>query len=71
MPPRAPAGSHRWPRRPAGRHPRRRRSDQSHLTYGDLHQGLVHDAVRVPLIEIGEAVTDMSSTLLSTEPAIP
>lgn len=44
---------------------------KSHLTHGDLHQGLVYDAVRVRLIEIGEAVKDMSSTLLSTEPAIP
>jgi uncharacterized protein with HEPN domain len=29
---------------------------RDHLTKGDLNQGLVYDAVRVRLIEIGEAV---------------
>ena len=42
-----------------------------HMTHGDLSQGLVYDAVRVRLIEIGEAVKGISSDLLDTEPAIP
>lgn len=43
----------------------------SHLERGDLHDGLVFDAVRVRLIEIGEAVKDISAGLLATEPDIP
>lgn len=42
-----------------------------HLTHGDLNQGLVYDAVRVRLIEIGEAVKGIDSELLATEPEIP
>lgn len=34
---------------------------QNHLTRGDLHDGLVYDAVRVRLIEIGEAVKAIDS----------
>lgn len=34
---------------------------RNHLTRGDLHDGLVHDAVRVRLIEIGEAVKAIDS----------
>lgn len=41
------------------------------LTHGDLYEGLVYDAVRVRLIEIGEAVKGIDSDLLDTEPAIP
>lgn len=42
-----------------------------HLTHGDLNQGIVYDAVRVRLIEIGEAVKGISTDLLDSEPAIP
>jgi uncharacterized protein with HEPN domain len=42
-----------------------------HLTRGDLSDGLVFDAVRVRLIEIGEAVKALSPDLLATEPTIP
>lgn len=42
-----------------------------HLTHGELHQGLVYDAVRVRLIEIGEAVKGIDQVLLDTEPTIP
>lgn len=44
---------------------------KDHLTKGDLNDGLVYDAVRVRLIEIGEAVKGISPELLETEPAIP
>lgn len=42
-----------------------------HLTHGDLAQGLVFDAVRVRLIEIGEAVKALDAELLATEGEIP
>ena len=42
-----------------------------HLTKGDLGEGLVYDAVRVRLIEIGEAVKGISPDLLDAEPDIP
>ena len=42
-----------------------------HLQRGPLSDGLVFDAVRVRLIEIGEAVKDVSPELLSRQPAIP
>jgi uncharacterized protein with HEPN domain len=44
---------------------------RSHLERGDLNDGLVYDAVRVRLIEIGEAVKDLSPELLDLEPDIP
>jgi uncharacterized protein with HEPN domain len=44
---------------------------QQHLTRGDLSDGLVFDAVRVRLIEIGEAVKDLPTELLDHEPTIP
>jgi uncharacterized protein with HEPN domain len=44
---------------------------REHLTHGDLSNGLVFDAVRVRLIEIGEAVKAISTDLLATEPSIP
>ena len=44
---------------------------QNHLTKGDLGEGLVYDAVRVRLIEIGEAVKGLSPDLLDTERSIP
>ncbi|MDY7106765.1 MAG: HepT-like ribonuclease domain-containing protein [Actinomycetota bacterium] len=44
---------------------------RSHLGRGALDDGLVFDAVRVRLIEIGEAVKDISEQLLVTEPDVP
>lgn len=43
----------------------------AHLRRGSLDDGLVFDAVRVRLIEIGEAVKDIDQALLATEPDIP
>ena len=43
----------------------------SHLTRGELSDGLIYDAVRVRLIEIGEAVAAVSEDVLATEPQIP
>ena len=42
-----------------------------HLTRGDLHDGLVYDAVRVRLIEIGEAVKGIDPDLLDEAPGVP
>ena len=42
-----------------------------HLGRGALDDGLVFDAVRVRLIEIGEAVRAISAELLASEPDIP
>lgn len=44
---------------------------KSHLERGGLDDGLVFDAVRVRLIEIGEAVKDIDLALLTAEPDIP
>ena len=44
---------------------------RAHLESGDLHDGVVFDAVRVRLIEIGEAVKALPERLLATEPALP
>jgi uncharacterized protein with HEPN domain len=44
---------------------------RSHLTRGELSDGLVFDAVRARLIEIGEAVKTISRELLDTEPSLP
>jgi uncharacterized protein with HEPN domain len=44
---------------------------RSHLDRGGLSDGLVYDAVRVRLIEIGEAVKGISPELLDREPDIP
>lgn len=44
---------------------------EDHLARGDLSDGLVSDAVRVRLIEIGEAVKGLSADLLATEPDLP
>jgi uncharacterized protein with HEPN domain len=43
----------------------------SHLQRGGLSDGLVFDAVRVRLIEIGEAVKGISTELLETQPDLP
>lgn len=44
---------------------------REHLGRGSLDDGLVFDAVRVRLIEIGEAVKFLSSELLDREPDLP
>lgn len=43
----------------------------SHVRRGDVSDGLVFDAVRVRLIEIGEAVKALPPDLLDTEPHLP
>jgi uncharacterized protein with HEPN domain len=44
---------------------------RAHLQRGELSDGLIFDAVRVRLIEIGEAVKSIGDDLLETEPGIP
>ncbi len=44
---------------------------RAHLTRGDLSDGLVFDAVRIRVLEIGEAVKALPAELLAAEPAIP
>jgi uncharacterized protein with HEPN domain len=44
---------------------------RGHLERGDLSDGLVFDAVRVRLIEIGEAVKALPTDLTASEPDIP
>jgi uncharacterized protein with HEPN domain len=44
---------------------------RSHLQRGDLSDGLIFDAVRIRLLEIGEAVKALPAELLDTQPAIP
>ncbi len=44
---------------------------RSHVSRGELSDGLVFDAVRVRLMEIGEAVKALSMELLAHEPSIP
>jgi uncharacterized protein with HEPN domain len=44
---------------------------RAHLARGGLDDGLVFDAVRVRLIEIGEAVRATNSELLARESTIP
>jgi uncharacterized protein with HEPN domain len=41
-----------------------------HLERGSLDDGLVFDAVRMRLVEIGEAVKDLSPEVVATEPEI-
>ena len=43
---------------------------RSYLTRGDLSDGLIFDAVRLRLIEIGEAVKLLDPELLASEPDI-
>lgn len=43
----------------------------THLQRGNLSDGLVFDAVRVRLIEIGEAVKALPESLLTSEDQIP
>jgi uncharacterized protein with HEPN domain len=44
---------------------------RSHLRRGDLSDSLVYDAVRIRLVEIGEAVKTLPEDLLATQPSIP
>jgi uncharacterized protein with HEPN domain len=44
---------------------------ESHVGRGDFSDGLIFDAVRVRLIEIGEAVKQITPELLETEPDVP
>ena len=44
---------------------------RSHLQRGDLSDGLVYDAVRIRLLEIGEAVKALPSDMLGSQPGIP
>jgi uncharacterized protein with HEPN domain len=61
------------------RHDRQRLEDilaaidavRAHLSRGELSDTLVFDAVRVRLIEIGEAVKALPAELLASEPDLP
>jgi uncharacterized protein with HEPN domain len=44
---------------------------RSHLSRGDLSDGLIFDAVRIRLLEIGEAVKALPADVIALEPAIP
>ena len=44
---------------------------RSHLQRGDLSDGLIFDAVRIRMLEIGEAVKALPQELLATQPSIP
>jgi uncharacterized protein with HEPN domain len=44
---------------------------RSHLGRGDLSDGLIFDAVRIRLLEIGEAVKALPAALLLAQPSIP
>ena len=43
----------------------------AHLGRGGLSDGLVFDAVRIRLLEIGEGVKSLPAELLATQPSIP
>jgi uncharacterized protein with HEPN domain len=43
---------------------------RSHLTRGDLSDGLIFDAIRLRLIEIGEAVKLLDPQLAASEPNV-
>ena len=61
------------PSRPrmAGRHRRFHSAIRDYQERGNLSDGLIFDAVRLRLIEIGEAVKRLSPALLSSEPDLP
>ena len=44
---------------------------RAHLSRGAISDGLVYDAVRVRLIEIGEAVKGIDPELLDSQPDVP
>ena len=43
----------------------------AHMSRGSLDDRLIFDAVRVRLIEIGEAVKELDQSLVANEPQIP
>ena len=55
----------------AGRYPGRDRRDPIAHAAGGLSDGLIFDAVRIRLLEIGEAVKALLAELLDTQPSIP
>ena len=44
---------------------------RSHLQRGTLSDGMVYDAVRIRLLEVGEAVEALPDSLLASQPGIP
>lgn len=44
---------------------------RQHLDRGELSDGLIYDAVRMRLVEIGEAVKDIDEATLANESQIP
>ncbi len=44
---------------------------QAHLQRGDISDGLIFDAVRIRLVEVGEAVKFLPSDVTRAEPDIP
>ena len=44
---------------------------RSHLKRGGLSDGLVFDAIRIRLVEIGEAVKALPDEVLDAQPSIP
>ncbi len=44
---------------------------RAHMQRGDLSADLIFDAVRIRLLEIGEAVKSLPDDLLATQPSIP
>jgi uncharacterized protein with HEPN domain len=44
---------------------------RAHVVRGELTDGLIFDAVRIRLLEIGEAVKALPDDLLASEPDIP
>lgn len=44
---------------------------KEHLTRGDIHDGLIFDAVRMRLLEIGEAVKSIAPAVLERESGVP
>ena len=44
---------------------------RSQVQRGDMSDGLIFDAVRIRLLEIGEAVKALPDDLLTTQPSIP
>lgn len=44
---------------------------RAHMQRGEMSDGLVFDAVRIRLLEIGEAVKALPAELLDTQPSIP
>lgn len=43
---------------------------RSHIARGELSDGLIFDAVRIRLVEIGEAIKALPAELVATEPDI-